>query len=173
MPNLLNPKTLANAVPFKPLQVLGGNEGRIVRPLGLAFRWKVTGADTGYAFAVYEMELEPGSAIPVHVHPFAEFFYVLEGRVEALGLDDDGQASSRPLSSGECANVPANTPHGLRNASDRPARFLSVASFEHEEAFNRIERGMVEAGGEALPGSRQAEIFMQLASEMQIHFLAA
>lgn len=90
------------------------------------------------------MALVPGTGIPMHIHPFAEFFYVLEGAVEVNGLDGDGRRTTWRAAVGEGALAPANMPHGLHNGSDASARFLSVATFEHEEAFNRIERAMAE-----------------------------
>ena len=172
MPDLLDPAALMKGTPVKPVQVIRAEEGRLVRPLGLAFRWKVTGTDTGYAFAVYEMRMDPGSGIPMHVHPFAEFFYVLEGVVDAVSLDNEGVPTSVSLSERESLNAPPNTPHGLRNTSERPARFLSVASFEHEEAFNRIERVMAEKGRDTLSEAASAELFIQLAAETQTYFVA-
>lgn len=166
----LNPTRYAATVPTKPLRRIGVDEGRPVTPLGLSFKWKVTGLETGYAFAVYEMEMAPGAGIPVHTHPFAEFFYVLEGGVEVLGLDGEGGRTALAVGAGESALAPTASPHGLRNVSAAPARFLSVASFEHEEAFNRIERAMAEAGADRLPDRQQAEMFIRLAAESQTYF---
>lgn len=171
MPIYLKAGDLARALPVKPPRMIRADEGRVVSPLGLSFKWKATGQDTGYAFAVYEMALAPGTGIPMHTHPFAEFFYVLEGAVEVNGLDGDGLRTTSRAAAGESALAPANAPHGLHNGSDAPARFLSVANFEHEEAFNRIERAMAEAGAATMPGQQQAELFIGLAAESQVFFL--
>jgi quercetin dioxygenase-like cupin family protein len=37
-------------------------------------------------FAVYEMTIKPEAKIPIHIHPYAEFFYVLEDRWTLWGL---------------------------------------------------------------------------------------
>ena len=161
MPDLLHPTSLMRGTPIKPVQVLGAEEGRLV-----------TGVDTGDAFAVYEMRMDSGSGIPMHVHPFAEFFYVLEGVVDAMSLDSKGLPTSISLSERESLNAPSSMPHGLRNTSERPARFLSIANFEHEEAFNRIERAMAEKGRDTLSEAAKAELFIQLAAETQTYFIA-
>jgi len=167
----LNPIEITKAFPFKPLKKVGIGEGHPVNPLGLSFKWKITGAESGYAFAVYEMSIEPGTGIPEHVHPYAEFFYVLHGDIEVRGRDEHGASTRTPLSAGESAVVPTSSPHGLHNVSGSPAKFLSVATFEHEEAFNRIEVAMREAGADNLPQSEQAELFISLAADMQVHFV--
>jgi quercetin dioxygenase-like cupin family protein len=63
----------------------------------------------------------PGGALPEHTDSAEELLLVLEGEVEASVGDE--QATLR---SSEVAIVPALTPHGLRNLSDRPARVLGV-----------------------------------------------
>lgn len=171
MSKALNPFELSQAFSFKPLKKVGINDGREVSPLGLSFTWKITGSESGYAFAVYEMKLLPGTGIPEHVHPYAEFFYVLRGTVEVKGRDQHGASSGILLSEGESAVAPANSPHGLHNTSDTPATFLSVATFEHEEAFNRIAVAMKEAGADKFPQEDQAELFISLAADMQVHFI--
>ena len=65
-----------------PDAVIGSRGGEVVRPFDLALTWKIKAAETGFAFSVYEMTMAPGAEIPIHVHPFAEFFYVLEGQVD-------------------------------------------------------------------------------------------
>src|ERR1700744_5461432 len=46
--------------------------------------WRALGEHTGYTFSIFEMTVVPGMGIPLHRHPFAEFFYVLEGTL-AIG----------------------------------------------------------------------------------------
>ena len=58
---------------------LGREEGKTVRVGNTRFTWKTRGENTGYQFAVYEMNLDPKLGQPLHKQPYAEFFYVLEG----------------------------------------------------------------------------------------------
>lgn len=89
---------------------VGKGEGEVVDALGATFSWKVKGADTGYAFAVYEMLIAPGRGIPLHMHPFAEFFYILESRIDIMGVDDQGAVEWTPVAEGESANAAINAP---------------------------------------------------------------
>jgi quercetin dioxygenase-like cupin family protein len=65
------------------------NEGELMDVLGLRMTWKIKAKDTGYAFSVYEAELAPGQSIPLHTHPYPEFFHVLDGSLdfERIGSD--------------------------------------------------------------------------------------
>ena len=86
MTQLIQASTILNGFPLPKLKKIDRNEGEVVNPLGLSFTWKIKGADTGYAFAVYEMAMAPSAMIPMHIHPFAEYFYVLEGTIDIMGL---------------------------------------------------------------------------------------
>jgi quercetin dioxygenase-like cupin family protein len=118
-------------LPLPVLRTWRAGEGEVVNPLDLSFTWKAKGPDTGFAFGTYEMTIQPGQAIPIHLHPYPEFFYVLDGRIDFQGLDPDGALTHHPVSAGGCANAPANAPHGTANRSGAPARFLSVSNYEH------------------------------------------
>ena len=77
-----NSTDLAKALPLPALQKVDKGGSEVVRPFDLALPWKIKALETGFAFSVYEMTMAPGAEIPIHVHPFAEFFYVLEGQVD-------------------------------------------------------------------------------------------
>ena len=158
-------------MPLPKLKKVDKNEGEIVDPLGLSFTWKIKGADTGYAFAIYEMTRAPEAMIPMHVHPFAEYFYVLEGIVDVMGLATDGTVEWTSISNGDSANAPSNAPHGIKNRSNQPAKFLSTANFQHEEAFNHIVAAMSTPAVKAMSEQDQADMFMHMAGERQVYFL--
>jgi hypothetical protein len=65
---------LVKALPLPELRKWATGQGETANPFDLSFTWKVKGADTGFQFAVYEMTIKPGAAIPIHIHPYAEFF---------------------------------------------------------------------------------------------------
>jgi quercetin dioxygenase-like cupin family protein len=90
------------------------------------------GEKTGFQFGVYESELPPSAGIPLHKHPFAQFFYILEGSINFGRLNTEGTLEWLTCDAGESVLAPANAPHTTQNQSDRPARFLSVAKFHHE-----------------------------------------
>ena len=141
--------------------------GEVVSALGTTFRWKVKGEETGFAFAVYEMTLEPGRGIPLHMHPFAEFFYVLEGRLDLMGVDEQGVLEWTQIAEGESANAAINAPHGVQNRTDEAARFLSVANFNHEALFNEYETLLEAAGGDGASQKEQMEAFAKVANKYQ------
>jgi hypothetical protein len=66
---------------------VGQKEGRTIQIGNARLTWKATGEDTGYAAALYEMDLKPGVGIPVHSHPYAEIFYVISGHTDFLRID--------------------------------------------------------------------------------------
>jgi quercetin dioxygenase-like cupin family protein len=113
-PQLLDPKSYVKTLSFPAVHVLDTGEGDLVQPLDLQFQWKLQGPETGFQFSVYEMVLVPGKKVPLHIHPFSEFFYVLEGRLDVMTLDSEGALKWVELSTGQCVNAPATTPHGLR-----------------------------------------------------------
>jgi hypothetical protein len=64
-----------------PRLVVKPGEGRSVSLGGMGVVFKVSGADTGGAFAVVEHPIEPGRLVLLHVHLREdEYSYVLEGR---------------------------------------------------------------------------------------------
>src|SRR6476469_6883690 len=77
---------------------------------GGTFTWKVTGAESGAAFFMFEDHLEQGKVTPLHLHPNAdETFYLLEGEIL---LHIDGQ-EQRPLHAGGIAIIPRGIPHAF------------------------------------------------------------
>ena len=117
---------------------VGRDEGELVEVLGLRMNWKVKAKDTGYAFSVYEMELAPGQGIPLHTHPYPEFFYVLDGCLDFERIGSDSQKEWIRCHEGESVHVPINAPHGCANRSDRRAKFLSTSTYYHEAIFNEV-----------------------------------
>ena len=113
-------------------------EGPTVQVGTVGLTWKVRGEDTGFQFAVYEMDLAPDRGIPLHKHPYAEFFYVIEGRVDFGRLGADGLQEWVSCSAGESVTAPINAPHCFQNRSDQPAEFLSVSTYYHEAVFNEF-----------------------------------
>ena len=60
-----NNKTGGPALEIGPMQLL----------------WRALRENTGYTFSIFETTVVPGMGIPLHKHPYAEFFYVLEGEL--------------------------------------------------------------------------------------------
>ena len=152
---------------------VGRDEGELVEVLGLRMRSKVKAKDTGYAFSVYEMELAPGQGVPLHTHPYPEFFHVLAGTLDVERLGPDGPGEWVRCREGESMHVPINAPHGFANRSDRPARFLSTSTYYHEAIFNEVG-APVGPGAEAGPPTADAvRRFEAVAARHQGYFVEA
>ena len=82
-----NNKTGGPALAIGPMQLL----------------WRALGENTGYTFSIYEMTVVPGMGIPLHKHPFAEFFYVLEGMLSIAYWNNQGAAEWDMCEAGESA----------------------------------------------------------------------
>jgi quercetin dioxygenase-like cupin family protein len=90
----------------------------------------VTGDDTAGKYTLIDMHVPPGGGPPPHRHDFEEMFTVLEGEVE---LTFRGQ--HLVAKAGETVNVPANAPHGFRNASPEDVRLLCLCAPSGQEKF--------------------------------------
>jgi quercetin dioxygenase-like cupin family protein len=96
------------------------------------FTWKVTGADTGGAFFIHEIEMEQGKVTPLHLHPEAdESFYVIEGEIL---VHLDGQEIV--VGDGGLAAFPRRVPHAFKVNSPM-ARMLAFQNPAAGEAFYR------------------------------------
>jgi quercetin dioxygenase-like cupin family protein len=90
----------------------------------------VTGEETAGRYTLIDMHVPPGGGPPPHRHDFEEMFSVLEGEVEVTFRGETLMAKA-----GETINVPANAPHGFRNAANGPARLLCMCSPPGQEVF--------------------------------------
>lgn len=66
---------------------------------------------------------QPGSVFPVHQHPEEQITIILSGSID---FTVDGQPVT--LSAGECALIPANTPHGATVTGSEVVETLNTMS---------------------------------------------
>jgi quercetin dioxygenase-like cupin family protein len=90
----------------------------------------VSGTDTNGTYTLIDMHVPPGGGPPAHRHDFEEMFTVLDGEVEVTFRGETLTARA-----GETINVPANSPHGFRNAGDRPSRLLCLCAPAGQDEF--------------------------------------
>ena len=86
------------------------------------FSVKVSGTDTGGAFAVFEIPTVPFAGPPLHLHHTEnEWFYTLDG-------EHDFQVGDRiyHLAPGGNIFVPRMMPHTWQNVGDSPGRILTL-----------------------------------------------
>ncbi len=129
-----------------PKIVVKPDEGRSVWLGGMGVVFKISGADTGGAFAVVEHPIEPGRLVLPHVHLHEdEYSYVLEGTIGA-------RVGDRELIAGQGSYVvkPRGLMHTFWNPGPGPARLLEVI------APAGLETYFVELAEAADPGRRPA-----------------
>ena len=122
---------------FAGIKKIRANEGRVVDIVGKRLTWKARGEDTGYLFSIYEMTLDPGNELLFHYHPYAEVFYLIQGRVE-FGSMKNREEEWITCDSGETVIVRPDAIHAFRNRSTSPARFLSVSTQQHQAFFDDL-----------------------------------
>jgi quercetin dioxygenase-like cupin family protein len=84
---------------------------------------KLTAAETGGAYFLFEARFPPGSGNRLHVHRRGdEVAYVLEGALEIRLADQ-----TVVVEAGGVAHLPKNVPHALRNPLQTPSRYLFLA----------------------------------------------
>jgi quercetin dioxygenase-like cupin family protein len=89
---------------------LAKGEGSASQIANLRLIWKARGPETGYQFSIYEMVLQPGVGIPLHKHPYAEFFTVLEGEMSFARLGENEAVEWIKCNVGDSVTAPANAP---------------------------------------------------------------
>ena len=103
---------------------LENRAGPHVAVAGDVYTLKVSGAETGGRYALFEFFVPPGGGPPRHVHTREdEAFFVTEGE---LWFEVDGQQFT--LGPGGFVNAPRDVPHRFANRGDVPARAVVVAS---------------------------------------------
>ncbi len=92
---------------------------------------KVSGAETGGAYALIEDNLKATFALGLHLHEtHAETFYVLEGALDFF-IDGDW-IRAEP---GTTIHIPPKVPHACRVSDRAPARMLMIMQPSGFDAF--------------------------------------
>lgn len=103
------------------MNIIRQSEGESLKVLGDQITIKLASADSPYAMSVVQVDVPPGSGTPTVTHAKEEEMYLIcEG--ELVMHAEDGH---HLLKAGDIVHVPPRTPHGYRNESDRPTRFIA------------------------------------------------
>src|SRR5260370_37145222 len=98
--------------------------------------WKVTAADSGGAFLLFEDVMSRGKTTPLHTHPHVdETLYMLEGEI-LIHIDGEEQG----LESGGVAVAPRGVPHAFLVTSET-ARILFLETPGSTDAFYPVRIG--------------------------------
>jgi quercetin dioxygenase-like cupin family protein len=113
------------------LKLLRPGEGKAYWIVGDLNTILASGEDTGGAFAMIHVEVQPGGGPPPHVHSREdEAFYVLDGSVT---FQADGKAI--PASAGAWITLPRGSLHTFRNTGTTVARMLILVTPSGLERF--------------------------------------
>ncbi len=123
--------------------VLAPGEGEHITVGASSLTIKAETVTTGGAVFLSETEIEPGfPGPPPHTHEHMhDMFYVLAG---TLSLQVEGRTVE--AAAGTFACVPPGVVHTFANRTDRPARFLNLATPAGFESYMR-DLGQAFAGG--------------------------
>lgn len=135
-------------------------QGQAVWVVGDRYTIKVSGAETGGAFAMVEAVVLPGAGPPPHVHRREdEAFYVLEGE---LTFHADGNSFSG--GPGTWVTLSKGSRHYFRNTGERAARMLIlVTPAGLEEFFLEVGRPVEGKEGEGAVTAEDIERLMEAA----------
>ena len=95
----------------KPIQILAGVVKREV----------ITADDGAPHFCMRVFELEPGSSVPLHSHPWEHEIFVLSGQGAVLSEGGETQVVKENV-----IFIAPNERHGFANNSHQPLRFICV-----------------------------------------------
>ena len=115
--------------------VRGPGEGRTLLVGGGDYvTMKASGGEANGQFCLFELSTTPGYGPPLHVHHWAEFFYVLEGEYEFQRVID-GELETVVAGPGTSVVLPAWVPHTFRNSTGSMSKMLVLHSPAGLEAF--------------------------------------
>ena len=116
----------------------------------------------GTTLNVIDVMVPPGSGTPPHAHRSAEIFRVLEGSLTIWSMVG-GVAREHAAGPGDVVTIPANVPHGYRNASAKPALFTAIVEDQMIAFFTEA------AAKEAPSGPPTAEMISRLVELTERH----
>jgi quercetin dioxygenase-like cupin family protein len=87
--------------------------------IGNTLRLKLVASDDAGSATVMVNTVAAHNGPPLHVHPFEESFYILEG---SFIFEIDGAAHT--AGPGDFVHIPANVPHVFQNTADQDGRYV-------------------------------------------------
>ncbi|GAA4635843.1 cupin domain-containing protein [Actinoallomurus vinaceus] len=124
---------------LRPYVLAPGEGAMAAAPDGSVMRLKASGESTGGGLGMVEGMDPPGFATPLHVHGFAELWYILDGRYDFYVAGEWLSAEA-----GGVAFVPGGLVHGLR-AGPEGGRKLTMMLPGGPEGFFRDVHSIIEA----------------------------
>jgi quercetin dioxygenase-like cupin family protein len=144
--------------------------------IGELITFKVTSAETGDTFSVMELTSPPGGGPPLHTHPPAEVFAILEGAFEISGLYQ-GELYTVLARPGDTVYIPGGAPHTYRTVSATPGKALGVLAPGGEmerffaEVGTRVDGESTGAAPAGPPSEEELAKHMAIAARHGIAFV--
>ena len=136
------------------------NHGEAFFVLGDVVTFKITGAESNYAYLLTEIVSLPGGGPAfLHTHVPQETFWILEGEYEVYGQNSSGEKYAITATPGSTVHVPGNVPHGFKNVGDTTGKLLALyAPVVHQSEFFReigvaMESSLSETPVDQMPGN--------------------
>jgi len=87
--------------------------------VGMSYQFH--GDKQGAPFSAYFVNAKPGQGPPLHIHPYVEVEFTLEG-TGTMTVGDE----TREVSAGSIVVIPANTPHRFVNSGTGVLRQIGI-----------------------------------------------
>ena len=142
-------------------------DGTAYSLIGELITFKLTSAETGDAFSITELISQPQGGPPLHTHPAAEAFIILEGEFEFSGLDQ-GEPYSIRATPGDIVYIPGGAPHTYKTISPTTGKALGVLApgGEMERFFAEVGTPASDTSASSAPAGPPSE--SELAQHMAI-----
>ena len=116
-------------------KVLAPGSGQSLNVIGDNQVVRLTGEDTGGAFALIEQHNPPGVGVPMHLHENEdELFHIVEGSMEFTT-----QGKTHVATAGTSVFLPKNIPHSFVTVGDAPVKtLLMVFPAGAEKMFHEL-----------------------------------
>lgn len=103
------------------MNVIRAQDGNTIAVLGDQVNIKVASKASPFGQSIVVVDVPPGSGTPCVSHAKEEeVYYILEGE-----LYMHTPTEKHTLRPGDMVHLPPGTPHGYRNATDKPTKFLA------------------------------------------------
>jgi quercetin dioxygenase-like cupin family protein len=114
---------------------------------------KLSTKDTQGAYLLMSWAVPPQSGVPIHAQGDQETFYILDGRFQFEGINQEGTHYELPATSGTVIHVPKRIPHAYKNVGEAAGHMLvlTTPAGRTEEFFRRF--GYPVADANAFPTS--------------------
>jgi quercetin dioxygenase-like cupin family protein len=142
-------------------RAVAASEGKTCMVVGDRITIKLTHADTGGAFGLWEELVPPAGGTPPHMHQREdEGFYILEGEIEF-------QVNGRALRAlpGAFVFAPRDVPHCFKNVAAGPSRMMVMA------VPGGFENFLLEANGLDVTKEAGMKAMVELGKKYGLEFL--